>query len=215
MRRSFRQLETQQHALEYAQRLNREWPERVPICQHIAQQVATTAAQLNTTAPHILELCCGPGVLAEALLAALPTMCYVGIDLSPTLLAFTRQRIHPHAGHVTLIQADLNEDAWLKQLAVHNAAPPFHAVVTMQSLHDLGGEPEVSRIYGLARELLAPGGLFLNADLIVAPGAELPNNPGRRPLARHLELLKQHGYTNSHNTLTVGGFGCVSANRPR
>lgn len=215
MKRSFRQLETQQHAFEYVQRLNTEWPERAAICRHIAQQVAKTAARLNTAEPHVLELCCGPGVLAEALLTAQPTIRYMGIDLSPTLLEFTHQRLQSHANRVTLIQANLNEDTWLAQLENCATAPPFHAIVTMQSLHDLGGEPEVSRIYGLARDLLTPGGLFLNADLIVAPGAELPNNPGRRSIARHLELLEQHGYTNSHNTLTVGGFGCVSANRPR
>ena len=214
MRRSFRQLETQQHALEYAQRLNNEWPERAQICQHIAQQVVHTADHLNTAAPHVLELCCGPGMLAEALLVALPTMRYVGIDLSPTLLEFTRQRIRLHDGRIMLIQANLNENAWLDQLAVYDAASRFHAIVTMQSLHDLGGEPEVSRIYGLARELLVPGGLFLNADLVVAPGVELPNNPGRRSIARHLALLEQHGYTNSHSTLTVAGFGCVVGNRP-
>jgi len=35
----------------------------------------------------------------------------------------------------------------------------------MQSLHDLGDETAVDRIYRLAHKVLTRGGMFLNADL--------------------------------------------------
>ena len=79
----------------------------------------------------------------------------------------------------------------------------------MQSIHDLGGEAEVSRIYGLAHQLLKSGGIFINADLIVQPGEVLPNNPGRCSIPKHLELLTNHGYTNLDCVLEDGGFACV------
>jgi hypothetical protein len=104
---------------------------------------------------------------------------------------------------VRLIQADLNADGWLAQVS-----SPAHAVVSMQSLHDLGGEAQVNRIYNLARQLLVPGGLFLNADLITLSGRDLPNNPGRRSISRHLLLLRAQDYERVACTLKRGRFGC-------
>jgi hypothetical protein len=76
-------------------------------------------------------------------------------------------------------------------------------------LHDVGDDAAISRVYGLAKTLLLPGGFFLNADLVVAAGEELPQNPGRRSIARHLELLHAHGYQEPRCTLALGGFGTV------
>ena len=45
-------------------------------------------------------------------------------------------------------------------------ANPVNAIISMQSLHDLGDGHQSERIYRLAKDLLAPGGLFLNADLL-------------------------------------------------
>ena len=68
-------------------------------------------------------------------------------------------------------------------------------------------EPEPATT--LARSLLAPGGLLLNADLVVPPGQDNPDKPGRRTVARHLELLHSHGYERVACTLEQGEFGCV------
>jgi hypothetical protein len=51
----------------------------------------------------------------------------------------------------------------------------------------------------------------VNADLVVAPGEELPDNPGRRSIGRHLELLQAHGYSTVACTLAAGGFGVLVA----
>ena len=54
-----------------------------------------------------------------------------------------------------------------------------------------------------------PGGLFLNADLVVPSGVERADNPGRRSIERHLELLQAHQYQRVSATLDVGEFGVV------
>lgn len=192
----------------YLQRLETQWPERAAIVQHIVDAVMA----LRQAQPHVLELGCGPGRLAAALLAAVPNLHYTGVDLSPPFLNFARQQLTPYA-HVQLLEVDLSDDTWPQRLtdASHQR---FHAIVSMQALHDVGDEAAVSRVYGQARELLWPGGCFLNADLVVAEGETLPNNPGRRPLARHLALLHAHGYHNGACTLASGGFGCVMGWRP-
>lgn len=125
------------------------------------------------------------------------------------MLAFARDQLAPFGSRATLIQANLNQDEWLSRLPSQ-----VHAVVSLQSLHDLGGEAEVSRIYRLAKNLLVPGGLLLNADLVVPPGSDDPEQPGRRSIPRHLELLRAHGYERGACTIQRRGLGCVVAFTP-
>lgn len=203
-RARFRQYDTPEAILAYLQRLDTQWLERTQLVQHIAELIIV----LQQPQPHVLELCCGPGRLAETLLAILPNLSYTGVDISPPFLAFARQRLTPYA-NAHLLEVDLQEETWPQRLAPLDSQGRFHAIVSLQSLHDVGDETAISRIYGQAKELLLPGGFFLNADLIVAAGEELPNNPGRRSIARHLDLLQQQGYHRVDCTLACGGFGCV------
>lgn len=202
-RARFRQYDTPEAVVAYLQRLDTQWPERAAIVQHIANAVMA----LRQPQPQVLELCCGPGRLAEALLAAVPNLHYTGVDLSPPFLNFARQQLTAYP-HVELLEIDLSDDTW-PQLITTTQRKSFHAIVSMQSLHDVGDEAAVSRVYGMAHDLLGPGGFFLNADLVIAEDEVLPNNPGRRPLERHLELLRGYGYHNVACTLASGGFGCV------
>jgi SAM-dependent methyltransferase len=54
--------------------------------------------------PHVLDVGCGPGRVAEAVLAA-GASAYVGIDLSPRMLTVARDRLGP-AAHVDLLEGD-------------------------------------------------------------------------------------------------------------
>jgi cyclopropane fatty-acyl-phospholipid synthase-like methyltransferase len=191
--------------VQWTARLDREWPERPGIIRHIIDQIGT----LPFPAIEVVELGSGAGQLAEALLSALPQVRYTGLDRSELLVTYGRERLASFGHRVAFLQANLNEAAWLEQ-----APEQLQAVVSMQSLHDLGGEAEVERIYGLSKDLLASGGLFLNADLVVPPSQDKPDNPGRRSIPRHLELLQRHGYQRVACTLAQGEFGCFVAFAP-
>lgn len=204
-RARFRQYENAEVVAAYLHRLETQWPERT----QIVQQIADLIIALRQPQPQVLELCCGPGRLAESLLTTAPHLKYTGVDISPPFLDFARRRLAAYTDQVTLVEADLADDPWPPLIATQGSDERFHAIVSLQSLHDVGDEAAVSRVYGLAKELLLPGGFFLNADLIVAEGEELPNNPGRRSIPRHLDLLRAHSYHNVACTLAVGGFGCV------
>lgn len=208
-RARFRHYESAAAIMAYQQRLDTEWPERTQLIQHIADLVIA----LGQPQPYVLELCCGPGRVAESLLTTVPNLHYTGVDVSPPFLNFARQRLAAYAEQVQLLEADLNDATWPEQIASLGNNGRFHAIVSLQSLHDVGDETAITRVYGLARELLAPGGFLLNADLVVAEGEELPNNPGRRSIPRHLDLLRQQGYHSVACTLAVGGFGCVMGRR--
>ena len=181
---------------EWLQSLDERWPARAEVSRHIVAQIDA----LPTFDPHVVELAPGGGKLADQILHDLPAT-YTGIDFSEPLLDSTRQRLAPYGVRVHLLHADLNEDDWPAQIAT-----PVHAVFSMQSLHDLGDGHQVERIYQLAHELLAPGGLFLNADLLHNPNDP---RPGRLPIERHLMLLAAQGYQRPACTLEMGGFGCI------
>lgn len=202
---TFRDLRTFEDVKQWLADLNSRRPERTEVMQHISHQLKA----LPFPAVQVVELCAGPGQLAAAMLTELPQINYTGLDASELLLAFAREQLAPFGSRATLIQADLNQDEWLSRLPSQ-----VHAVVSLQSLHDLGGEVEVSRIYRLAKNLLVPGGLLLNADLVVPPGSDDPEQPGRRSIPRHLELLRAHGYERGACTIQRGELGCVMAFTP-
>jgi SAM-dependent methyltransferase len=205
----FRQYDTPVAVTAYLARLANSWPERPQIALHIAKQISA----LGKAAPRVLELCCGPGWLAAQLLPALPTMHYVGVDISPPFLDFAQAELALHADRIALLEVDLSATDWPTALAKQVGADPFDAIISLQSLHDVGDATTIERLYGQCKALLAPGGRLLNADLIVQPGELLPDNPGRLTVERHLELLAARGFTAPVCTLRLGAFGCVSGYR--
>ena len=196
---TFRNLRTTEEVAHWLAGLEERWPERETVVEHIICQVNRLSLPLES----LIELCPGTGTMAERLLVEFPQMTYTGLDSSELLLSVAQERLAPFGDRVTLIQTDLNQAGWLDQIP-----EKVQAVVSMQSLHDLGGEPEVTQIYGRVYEIFNPGGLFLNADLIVATAEEQAQHPGRFTVARHLELLRAQGYEGVACTLEVGGFGC-------
>lgn len=204
-RERFRQYETPEAIIAYLQRLEDGWPARAAIARHIAHSIT----RLEEDIPRVLELCCGPGWLAERLLTTLPTIEYTGVDLSPPFLAFAQDRLEAHQNRTRFCELDLSTEDWPATLQQQCIDRQFHTVVSLQSLHDVGDEQAIHQVYRQVRELLLPNGFFLNADLIVAEDEKLPNNPGRLSIARHLALLQEVGYTHMRCSLVTEGFGCV------
>jgi trans-aconitate methyltransferase len=197
---TFRDLRTQEDVAEWTAGLLTRSPERSELMQHIEAQLKA----LPFPTPQVVELGPGPGLLAEMLLRDLPEMSYTGLDSSELLLIFAQTKLAPFGQRASLIRADLNTDDWLEHLPVE-----IHAIISLQALHDLGDENHIHRMYGLARQLLVPGGLLLNADFVVPPGQDNPEQPGRRSISRHLELLQAQGFERVACTLEIGQFGCL------
>jgi SAM-dependent methyltransferase len=202
---TFRDLRNLEDVSEWIVSLKTRWPERVEVMQHIIEQIKV----LPFPKPQVLELGSGPGLLAELLLREAPQVTYTGIDSSELLLAFAGSQLAPFGRRARLIGADLKGDGWLNQLPAE-----IHAIVSLQSLHDLDDEDQIKRIHGLARRLLAPGGLLLNADFVISPDETEPGHPGRLSVARHLEMLQAYGFERVACTLRQGAFGCCVAFAP-
>lgn len=181
---------------EWLDSLDERWPQRNEVAQHIIGRIG----HLPFDAPTALELCCGGGRLGEKLLRSFPALRYSGIDFSQPLLDCAHKTLSAYTARVALIKADLNEDTWLDQIDA-----PVHAIFSMQSLHDLGEEAQVERIYEKSRSLLAAGGFLLNADFQHNP--EDPR-PGRLSAERHILLLKKHGYQRVEVASVAERFAC-------
>lgn len=191
-------------------RLNREWPQRHAVAQHIADQIAPRLGP----SPLIVELATGAGFLGMVLLREFPTMRYVGFDSAPALVACAAARMQAlnmeQGGHaeLDLRVADLAAPAWATQLQERAEQPD--AVVSLQSLHDLGDEAAQAAVYRRVRRVLRAGGVFAFADLLLEPDQP---HPRRLTAERHIEVLRAAGFTDVRCTWRRGPFGCFVALR--
>ena len=111
----------------------------------------------------ILELCCGEGLLAGALLERFPTCTVYGFDGSPAMLDHARVQLARYGARFQTQLFDLADSSW--------RAPkwPVHAVVSSLTIHHLDGMEKQRLFYDMA-ELLKPGGVLLVAD-VIAPAS--------------------------------------------
>jgi SAM-dependent methyltransferase len=202
---AFRTFNSRAEAAEYAASLDQRWPMRAEVQAHLSHQLAPLAG----AAVHVAELCAGAGALAGRLLADYPDLHYTGVDISAPLLALAQERLARYAARTAWVEADLNGEAWLAHLP-----HPLAAIVSLQSLHDLGDAAAVARIYRLARERLAPGGRLVFADLLAAGPPDPTANPGRLGVAAHLAHLAAAGFPTPRCTLELDPFGCFVAEAP-
>lgn len=197
---AFRTFANSDEAAAYAASLDERWPERAAIRAHLSSQLRATPGT------HVVEFCAGAGALAEQLFHDHPLISYTGIDITAPLLSLARTRLSNHAGQISWIEADLNQDEWL-----HQIARPVHAFMSLQSLHDLGSEDAVERIFRIAAQELGPQGQLIYADMLAPEPPEENTNPGKLSVERHLELLYSAGFTTAVCTWQTGVFGCFLA----
>jgi tRNA (cmo5U34)-methyltransferase len=111
----------------------------------------------------ILELCCGEGLLAGALLERFPTCTVYGLDGSPAMLEHASRKLAQHGERFRPQLFDLADRSWRAQPA------PVHAVVSSLTIHHLDGA-EKQQLFQDIAQLLAPNGVLLIADVIAPAG---------------------------------------------
>ena len=122
----------------------------------------------------VIDLCCGPGSITRRLLPRMPSADVVAVDVDPWLLEMGRRIVGDDA-RVTWIETDVRDRAWT------GAIPPgpYQAVAVATAMHwfEVG---QVDDLYADIATMLAPGGLFLSADMAIT-GTE-----GAQRLSRYL-----------------------------
>jgi tRNA (cmo5U34)-methyltransferase len=108
---------------------------------------------------HILELCCGEGLLAELILLTYPLVSYHGMDGSPLMLEKAGQRLSPFANRIILQPFELADGSW----RILNA--PIHAVISSMAIHHLDGDGK-QQLFKDVFSMLDSGGIFIISDLV-------------------------------------------------
>lgn len=108
---------------------------------------------------HVVDLSCGEGVLCRAILDRFPAYHVHGLDISPTMLETAMQALSRYGERFDTQLFDLPDSSW------RNFPWPLRAVVSSLAIHHLDDEQKQQ----LSRDvytMLAPGGVFIIADLI-------------------------------------------------
>jgi tRNA (cmo5U34)-methyltransferase len=111
----------------------------------------------------VLDLGAGFGALTEQILTRYPRSTVICVDGSAEMMKLAQERLAPYGQRVRLHLADLAFPSWHGPL--HG---PFHAVVSALAIHHLPDERKQQLSHEIF-QLLSPGGLFLNNDVVSAP----------------------------------------------
>jgi tRNA (cmo5U34)-methyltransferase len=110
----------------------------------------------------ILDLGAGTGLLSAAVLDRVPDARMVLVDRSPGMLERAVHRFRS-TDRVTTVVADLGDPL---------PAGPFDAIVSGLSIHHLPHEQKRA-LFVRIRHALAPDGLFVNVEQVLAPNSRL------------------------------------------
>ena len=124
----------------------------------------------------ILDLGGGWGPVTRHVLERFPAASAVLLDYSEVMLEEASRRLAHLAGRVRLVQGDLSAPGAVARAAgeggpdgVPDGVPdgaPFDAVVSSLCIHNLRPTERVPALFGEVRAALAPGGCFLDVDLM-------------------------------------------------
>ena len=119
-----------------------------------------------TGAPcHVIDLCCGEGLLSHAILDRFPRARVHGYDGSTRMMHAAADRNAPYGERFDTTRIELGDTDW------RTPPWPVTAVLSSLAIHHLDGEGKRA-LFGDVYRMLEPGGAFVIADL-VAPTTDL------------------------------------------
>ena len=136
---------------------------RQDVIPHLDQiySIIVELAQSEVPGPKILDLGAGTGLLTQYLFNKYSHGCFTLIDISQEMLNHARDRFDGQPNfryiHGDYLKADFDDS--------------FDIVVSSLSIHHLE-DNEKKILYSKVYEILNDGGIFLNADQVIAPNPE-------------------------------------------
>jgi ubiquinone/menaquinone biosynthesis C-methylase UbiE len=105
----------------------------------------------------LMDLCCGPGSITSMALSRFDST-VTAVDIDPWLVEMGRRTLGDDP-RVCWLEADVRADGWAQSLP----SAGYDAVLSSTALHWLHRD-ELVQVFGELARLVAPGGVFLNAD---------------------------------------------------
>jgi SAM-dependent methyltransferase len=159
---------------------------RIQLFDMILEEIAQPSVP-NT---HVVELGIGPGYMARHILERNEKISYEGVDFSEVFFEIAKETVGDLMHRVTLTKADLMDQSWPQNLTRTPGA-----IISTWALHDLGSQEAVADVYTRCYEALPEGGVLVNGDFIKPDGTTWDYEPGRFEVRRHIELLRQAGFS--------------------
>lgn len=134
-----------------------------------AEQIATLLALIPRSIPatfRIVELACGEGILASALLTMYPHARYLGLDGSASMREATAARLARFGERTATASFELAAPDWLARV------DGADVVVSSLAVHHLPDAAKQALFRALCRRLAADGALLL-ADLVAPSRTEI------------------------------------------
>lgn len=112
----------------------------------------------------LLDLGCGPGSLSHRVLDRFPGAHCIAVDFDPLFLAMGQEVMGKYGERITWVDTNLLAGDWIAQLG----ATQVDVAASTSAFHNLQADQIVS-LYQQLAEVVRPGGLFLNCDLLPFP----------------------------------------------
>jgi ubiquinone/menaquinone biosynthesis C-methylase UbiE len=128
----------------------------------LLQQMLSAAPLPRDAALEVLDVGAGYGVVSEEVLLAFPAARITLQDYSQPMLDRARQRLADHSDRLHYMLCDLTDPSWPRQVG-----GPFDLAVSAIAIHNLRDPAKIYACYRAIRDLLKPGGYFLNCDRFV------------------------------------------------
>jgi tRNA (cmo5U34)-methyltransferase len=129
-----------------------------------AEQIATVCDLLSDIpVEHVLDLCCGPGLLSAEYLRRHPSGRVTLLDGSAEMLSEAAERLAGFGDRFAVVRGDIADSDW-------RAAGHYGGVMTSLAVHHLDAAGKQA-LYRDLHAMLEPGGVFAMADLVEPTGA--------------------------------------------
>jgi SAM-dependent methyltransferase len=180
-------------------------PER----QRLFKAFAAEAANINEQTIAVLEVGCGPGLLAEALLQNRKISRYALLDFSPHMLDLSRDRLNAFQGRTMFFQRDFKKKGWSTGIPAG-----FDLIVSLQAVHELRHASRIPRLYTELHALMAPGGTLLICDHVNSRSRAGRQSAHFMTVEEHLAAFKNAGFVAPREICAAADLSLMAAEKP-
>jgi tRNA (cmo5U34)-methyltransferase len=166
----------------------------VPEREHQIEIITGLLSNLKG-ANHVVDLCCGEGLLDEAILNSFSTFTIQGLDGSDEMLRRARERLARFGNRFISGKFELTSTNWRKTGQI------VDAVISSMAIHHLTGLQK-QQLFMDVSQMLTGDGIFIIADII-----EHTNEMGKNQAAKALdEIVRRRSIELDGNTAAFDFF---------
>jgi SAM-dependent methyltransferase len=186
----------------WTESISRYRPER----KRLFEVFAAEAKRIKKGALSVLELGCGPGFLAEALLKSCEIARYTLLDFSPQMLDLSGACLAKFQDRTVFIQADFKKADWAAGIRAG-----FDLIVSLQAVHELRHASRIPKLYAQLHSLLAPGGTILICDHVNSSSPCGHRAAHFMTVEEHLSAFKKAGFVNPREICPAADLSLMAA----